>query len=80
MLSLNKDVCHRPVRTDFLREVAYHNNLIAVSRQKYLENAILTNNVIQASQLEQEEKGKQKVSKTAVPYEKVLDFFFPHLF
>lgn len=30
-LSLNKDISHRPVRPDFLREVAYHSNLIAVS-------------------------------------------------
>lgn len=35
MLSVNEDISHRPVRTDFLREVVYHNNLIAVSHQKY---------------------------------------------
>lgn len=84
-LSLNKDTSHRRVRTDFLREVVYHNNLIAVSHPKYLENEILTNNVIvrchellclrviQTSQLEQQ-KGKKKVSKTAVLYE---NGFFP---
>ena len=45
-LFLNKDISHRPVRTDCLREVVYHNNLITVSHLKYLENVILTNNVI----------------------------------
>jgi len=40
--SLSKDVSHRQVRTDFLREVVYHNNLIAVSHPKYSENVILT--------------------------------------
>lgn len=65
-LSLNNNVRHRPVRTDFLREVVYHNNL--VSHQKYLENVILTKNVIlrrqkmfclkmiQTLQLKQQEK------------------------
>lgn len=67
-LSLNNNRSHRPVRTDFLREVVYHNNLMAVSPQKYLENVILTKNVIlrcqkmfclrmiQTSQLKQQEK------------------------
>lgn len=45
-LSLNSSISHRPVRTDFLREVVYHNNLIAVSHQKYLENVTLTKNII----------------------------------
>lgn len=45
-LSLNNNVTHRPVRTDFLREVVYHNILIVVSHHKYLENVILTKNVI----------------------------------
>lgn len=45
-LLLNKNISHRPVRIDFLREVVYHNNLIAVSHLKYLENVILTNYVI----------------------------------
>lgn len=67
-LSLSNNISHRPVRTDFLRQVVYHNNLIAVSHQKYLKNAILTKNVIlrcqkmfclrmiQTSQLKQQEK------------------------
>lgn len=77
-LSLNNNVSHRLVRTDFLREVVYHNNLIVVSDQKYLENVILTKNLIlrcqkmfclrmvQTLQLKQEEKRKKKLSKTAV--------------
>lgn len=88
MLSLNKDISHRPVRTDFLRDVVYHNNFIVVSHPKYLENVILTNNVIvrchepfclrviQTSELEKQ-KGKEKVIKTAVLYE---NGFFPIAF
>lgn len=40
MLSLKTNISHSPVRTDVLREVVYHNNLIAASHQKYLENVI----------------------------------------
>lgn len=45
-LSLNSRISHRLVRTDFFREVVYHNNLIVVSHQKYLENVTLTKNII----------------------------------
>lgn len=83
-LSLNRDGSHRQVRTDFLREVVC--NLITVPHPKYLEDIILTNNVIvrrhkllcfkQALQLEQQ-NGKKKISKTAVLYENVCLFVLP---
>lgn len=31
MLSLNKVISYRPIKTDFLMEVVYHNDLIAAS-------------------------------------------------